>query len=714
MKRYLLALLFAIFTPATAFGATILLTNTSDTINTFRTNVNTSLTNLNNGLLGTTLSTTTPWTVGQIVYVATNGAVTSVATGTVSSSGGITTTGSRYVIGGALSVSCDVASGSQPGCLSSTDWTAFNNKSSFAYPFTVFALNTFNTTTAATSTSLWTQGAFFASSTKQASQFPYASTTVITAAIATTSALYVSNAPNALALMGVDGLLGKFGGSSGVCTSQFPTSISALGALGTCTSVADAFITGQVGVAHGGTNIGSYTAGDILYASSPTVLTRIASTTSGTVLALVNGIPTWTATTSFSTGLSYANGVVTNIGLLSATCTGGTTCSGSNPIAINSFSYPFSFLLNPNSTYATSTNATTTSIWTKGVYFASSTQAASQFPYASSTMLSSQFASTTNLTVDILGSAITTCVQAGASGVLSSTGAPCASSFAWPFPARATSSILYFQGGLFASSTVQFGNLGFSQFVWNSAGGYGGFGTTTPMFPLTIASSARAQLNITEGNNTDSWAFRDAGTTFYISSTSPTTFATSTPVFTILGGSTAGVSGNIGIASSTPWARLSISTELVNSSPVFAISGTTTSAFASSTIFSISARGQTSVCETRYGTFGNPATSTAMVISWPDTCNSVSIWTSTSAATITIINATTTMQTGSRKLVEVCNPNGTAGAITWAGVEWVGSAPVQTTTAYQCDDYSFWVLSATSSMSVPTYKLHGTAATGFN
>lgn len=60
-------------------------------------------------------------------------------------------------------------------------------------------------------------------------------------------------------------------------------------------------LTGVVPVASGGTNITSYTAGDLLYASAPTVLSRIASSTSGTVLALVNGVPTWVATTTLST-----------------------------------------------------------------------------------------------------------------------------------------------------------------------------------------------------------------------------------------------------------------------------------------------------------------------------------------------------------------------------------------------------------------------------
>jgi len=78
-----------------------------------------------------TVSTSTIPTVGQLAYWTSNGfpsLLGSVATGTVSSSGGITTTALRSVIGGALSIACDIASGSIPGCLATTDWTTFSSK----------------------------------------------------------------------------------------------------------------------------------------------------------------------------------------------------------------------------------------------------------------------------------------------------------------------------------------------------------------------------------------------------------------------------------------------------------------------------------------------------------------------------------------------------------------------------------------------------------
>lgn len=73
---------------------------------------------------------------------------------------------------------------------------------------------------------------------------------------------------------------------------------------------------------------------------------------SGTVNANAGSLySTATSTPTAGTGISYSgtfgsliggtSGSITNTGLISATCSGGTTCSGTNPLAISSFSYPF-------------------------------------------------------------------------------------------------------------------------------------------------------------------------------------------------------------------------------------------------------------------------------------------------------------------------------------------------------------------------------------
>ncbi len=77
------------------------------------------------------LSTTTTWTQGNLVFASgpNMNQVGTVATGTVSAgSSQITVTAGRSVIGGALAIDCATATAGQSGCLSSTDWSTFNNK----------------------------------------------------------------------------------------------------------------------------------------------------------------------------------------------------------------------------------------------------------------------------------------------------------------------------------------------------------------------------------------------------------------------------------------------------------------------------------------------------------------------------------------------------------------------------------------------------------
>jgi hypothetical protein len=90
----------------------------------------------------------------------------------VNSSGGVytaaTTTYSGALTYSNGNVTCNTASGSQAGCLSSTDWTTFNNKISSSslsqiYPFTPSTYN--GTAVSATSTALQLTGGLYASST---------------------------------------------------------------------------------------------------------------------------------------------------------------------------------------------------------------------------------------------------------------------------------------------------------------------------------------------------------------------------------------------------------------------------------------------------------------------------------------------------------------------------------------------------------------------
>lgn len=103
------------------------------------------------------------------------------------------------------------------------------------------------------------------------------------------------------------------------------------------------------------------------------------------------------------------------------------------------------------------------------------------------------------------------------------------------------------------------------------------------------------------------------------------------------------------------------------------------------------------------------ATSTSQTIDWRQG-NSQLMQIGTAGITVT----QTGYQAGQHLLLTVCNPSsGTAGTITWPGVEWVGATiPTQTTTANFCDVWSFLATQATSTTG--SLKVFGTVATDFN
>jgi hypothetical protein len=99
-----------------------------------------------------------------------------------------------------------------------------------------------------------------------------------------------------------------------------------------------------------------------------------------------------------------------------------------------------------------------------------------------------------------------------------------------------------------------------------------GIGTTTPYLKLNIASTNQPQLAL-EGNNTDPiFTFRSIGGALYISTSSPTTFATSSlTAFTLNG------NGNVGIGTSTPYGQLSVNS--VGGLPAFVIGSSSATSF---------------------------------------------------------------------------------------------------------------------------------------
>jgi hypothetical protein len=154
----------------------------------------------------------------------------------------------------------------------------------------------------------------------------------------------------------------------------------------------------------------------------------------------------------------------------------------------------------------------------------------------------------------------------------------------------------------------------------------------------------------------------------------------------------------VGIGTSSPAAMLSVNPNAI-SGQAFAIGSS------SANLFAVANSGAIALSEQV------PATSTSMTLDWANTKPAILYQIGTAATTITLVNATTSLQAGSRKVVTICNPSASAGALTWKGVEWsAGIVPVQTTTTNQCDLYSFIVTQATSTNA---WKVFGAQTAGF-
>lgn len=82
-----------------------------------------------------------------------------------------------------------------------------------------------------------------------------------------------------------------------------------------------------------------------------------------------------------------------------------------------------------------------------------------------------------------------------------------------------------------------------------------GIGTTTPQWRLTVASSTGPQITITDTSlTTTPYNLRTINGNFYLSTSTALTFATSTlPAISVIGST-----GNVGIATATPWGRFSV------------------------------------------------------------------------------------------------------------------------------------------------------------
>lgn len=182
-----------------------------------------------------------------------------------------------------------------------------------------------------------------------------------------------------------------------------------------------------------------------------------------------------------------------------------------------------------------------------------------------------------------------------------------------------------------------------------------------------------------------------------------TTFASTTNL-TSSGETWLATSGaSVGIGTTSPYSMLSVAGQVVGRNFI-ATSTTATSTFASSVGIASSTPFSRLSVGAGGGTGGSimasehrPATSTTATISWTDG-NQQLYRHGTQATTISFSNYTD----GQTLRLVVCNPGGSAGAITWGTqVLWSGgTTPTQTTTANKCDVWSFIATGATSTLKI--------------
>src|SRR3990167_7769551 len=146
-------------------------------------------------------------------------------------------------------------------------------------------------------------------------------------------------------------------------TAPHLTTLANLATIGTLTS--GIWNASTIGVPYGGTGWGNISAGAIPYGNGASALATTTAGTAGNILAYLNGIPTWTATTTFAAPLTYANGAV-SIAAANGTTNGylasaDWTTFNTKQDAL-SWTYP---LINTANTISLGFGTTTTNTWSQ-------------------------------------------------------------------------------------------------------------------------------------------------------------------------------------------------------------------------------------------------------------------------------------------------------------------------------------------------------------
>ncbi len=212
---------------------------------------------------------------------------------------------------------------------------------------------------------------------------------------------------------------------------------------------------------------------------------------------------------------------------------------------------------------------------------------------------------------------------------------------------------------------------------------------------VDLTANVTGILPIANGG-TNASSFTTSGNAVYYDgtrlSTAPTTAAitipyASTTVMSSTGSAYFATSGgNVGIASSTPFSKLSIDAQ-ATSAPFFAIASST------GNLLQVNQNGAIAVSQ------AEPATTTTIVYDW-NSANAAQYFIGGSATSITIINATTTLNAGSSRVLVACNPSGASGgALTLTGAYTLSGT--FSTTAGKCNYINLYNKVSTSTVVTP-------------
>lgn len=670
--------------------------------------------------------------------------------------------GTNAVLGSGTTLTCDTASGSVFGCLSSADWTTFNNKQAallFAYPL-VNTANTVSTAFGTTTSNTWagvqtfTNAPIFSSLTGVLKGNGSSALTV--AVDGTDFTLIDANTCSAGQFFNTVTAAGVFscgtpsGGATGLGTTSpwsgsglaYRVSESAVSTVATTTVTGNNGLTGSFttvnsGGASNSIGLATINAGVLGSAVNGAVPTSQATSTlygvgtNGFVLAEVNGIPTWVATTTlatisgtlainkggtatttfYDTGITYydsslgtisqASRANSNFNLVWDRTTPGLGIGTTSPWALLSVNGNGLGAGVPQFAVGSST-ATNFIIDQAGRVGVSTTSPSANFTFGvtGNGYFSTGLTLGTPLTVPNGGTGATSITGLvlgnGASAMSAYAGTSCTNQFVRSLSAAGAATC-----ATVSASDVSLANLSATDSTLTFSGTYNG--STARTIGLNLGN-ANNWTSVTTGfASSTQWATLAIGTTtsvFPIGQLFAVSSSTNAAIFNING------LGQIGVASSSPWALFSINAYAGATNRIFAIGsstltslvvdlygrvgfGTTTPAtlygvsFATSTYFA---------SNISYGLASSTAQAASYTVDWSTGVNRRYIVNQT---TTFIINATSSKPvSGGRYTLKICQDPTGGRAVTFATpgqLRWnIGTTSINTTANVCTIVYFLW------------------------